>query len=85
MQELEKKLDELEIGEEARRITKQEIKKLKQLGPRNQEYHVSLNYLNTIADLPWGINDVENLDPEVCREVLEKDHYGLKQVKTRII
>ena len=63
MQELEKKLEELEIGEEARRITKQEIKKLKQLGPRNQEYHVSLNYLNTVADLPWGINDVENLDP----------------------
>jgi ATP-dependent Lon protease len=83
--ELDKKLDGLEIGEEARRITKQEIKKLKQLGPRNQEYHVSLNYLNTIADLPWGISDVENLDPEKCREVLEKDHYGLTQVKTRII
>jgi len=44
-----------------------------------------MNYLQTLADLPWGIYDPENLDPEKCSEVLDKDHYGLDIVKTRII
>ncbi len=60
VKELESRLDELEMPEEAKKIYKQEIKKLKQLGPRNQEYHVSMNYLQTLADLPWGIYDPEN-------------------------
>jgi ATP-dependent Lon protease len=79
------KLDAMSIPEEAKKIYKAEIKKVKQLGPRNQEYHVSMNYLQTISDLPWGLYDPENMDPEQAREVLEKDHYGLETVKTRIV
>lgn len=85
IKELETKLDSLDIPDEARKLYRQELKKLKQLGPRNQEYHVSMNYLQTLADLPWGVHDPENLDPEVCSKVLDKDHYGLEIVKTRII
>ena len=44
-----------------------------------------MNYLQTISDLPWNIKDGENLDPKVASEVLERDHYGLDTVKTRII
>lgn len=44
-----------------------------------------MNYLQTISDLPWGINDEENLDPKVAQEVLDRDHYGLDLVKNRII
>ena len=64
IKELETRLDAMTIPDEAKKIYKQEIKKLKQLGPRNQEYHVSMNYLQTMADLPWGIMEPENLDPE---------------------
>ena len=53
-------MDSMEIPPEAKLIYKREIKKLKQLGPRNQEYHVSLNYLHTLADLPWGVYEPEN-------------------------
>jgi len=52
--ELAAKIEKLELPEETKQICDREIKKLSQLGPRNQEYHVSLNYLNTIADLPWN-------------------------------
>ena len=44
-----------------------------------------MNYLQTMADLPWGIYDPENSDPKTCQEQLDKDHFGLDSVKTRII
>lgn len=64
--ELATKLEKLDLTEEARKISQQELKKLKALGPRNQEYHVSMNYLTQMAELPWGITDTENLDPSVA-------------------
>ena len=79
------KLNSLQLPEETKRITDMEVKKLRQLGPRNQEYHVSMNYLQTIADLPWNIQDEENLDPVKAKEILERDHYGLELIKNRII
>lgn len=44
-----------------------------------------MNYLQTIADLPWNVKDPENLDTKVASDILERDHFGLDQVKTRII
>jgi ATP-dependent Lon protease len=73
------------LPEEVKTIVEQEIRKLKQLGPRNQEYHVGMNYLQTISDLPWGVKDSENTDTKAASEVLERDHFGLDAVKTRII
>ena len=46
---------------------------------------ICLNYLQTISDLPWGMKDEENMDAKVAQEVLDRDHYGLDLVKTRII
>lgn len=74
---MQAKLDKLGLPEETKQICDREIKKLRQLGPRNQEYHVSLNYLLTIVDLPWSTSQEENLDPVRAHEVLERDHYGL--------
>lgn len=51
---LKQKLEELKLPEETKKITDQEIRKLQKLGPRNQEYHVSLNYLQTLSELPWN-------------------------------
>ena len=68
VQELEEKLKSLDMPEEAQKIAEQEIRKLKNLGPKNQEYHVSMNYLQTMADLPWNIQDEENLDPAKAKD-----------------
>lgn len=46
---------------------------------------MSINYLNTIADLPWNLSDPEQNDPEIAKEILERDHFGLDKVKKRII
>lgn len=52
---------------------------------QHHEYHVTLNYLQTISELPWNKVEAENMDPAVAREVLERDHYGIDLVKKRII
>ena len=44
-----------------------------------------MNYLQTISDLPWNSSQEENLDPAKAEEVLDRDHYGLDQIKQRII
>jgi len=61
------------------------MKKLRSLDPRNQEYHVSMNYLTTISNLPWNTYQEENGDPKNARSILDDDHFGLEQVKKRIV
>lgn len=56
---LRKKLEDLKLPEEAKKIVDQELNKVSKLSPSNQEYHVSINYLQTISDLPWNISDKE--------------------------
>lgn len=73
------------MPEETQKIVDQEMKKLKNLDPRDKEYHVSLNYLTTISTLPWNISQQENHDPKRAQTILDRDHYGLEKVKKRII
>jgi len=61
------------------------LKKVKSLDSRNQEYHVSLNYLTTISNLPWNTSQTENLDTSVAQTTLDRDHFGLEKVKKRIV
>ena len=58
---------------------------MSQLDPRNQEYHVSLNYLNTLASLPWNKFEEESHDTKRAQEILDRDHYGLEEIKKRIV
>ena len=44
-----------------------------------------MNYLQTLADLPWGIYDPENLDTVKAQTILDRDHFSLETVKTRIV
>ena len=83
--EMQERLNKLGLPEETKKICDSELKKVRQLGPRNQEYHVSMNYLQTISELPWNDSQEENLDPKKAEEVLERDHYGLEKIKQRII
>lgn len=82
---LKKKLEEIKLPEEARKIVDQELNKASKISPSNQEYHVCINYLQTLSELPWGTSDPEQNNPEQAREILERDHFGLEAVKKRII
>lgn len=62
-----------------------EINKVKRMNPQVAEYSVTLNYLEVLLDLPWDSLTKDNFDLKRVKKVLDKDHYGLKEVKERII
>ena len=62
-----------------------ELNKVKRINPQVAEYSVTLNYLEMMLDLPWETYTEDNFDLQRVRKVLDKDHYGLKEVKERII
>lgn len=76
---------ELKIEDKSREKLLKEADKLTKLPPASQEAFVIKNYLDTILDLPWGIYSKSKLSLEKAEAVLEKEHYGLKKVKERIL
>lgn len=85
IQEFEEKLKTKKLSKEAARKTKQEIKKLKLMSPMSAEATVSRNYIDWMTSLPWGFFTDEKKDITEAERVLEEDHYGLKNVKERIV
>ena len=62
-----------------------ELKKLERMGTHSPEYPGQLNYLETLLSLPWGDYTTDNLDIRNAQNVLEQDHYGMEDVKERIL
>lgn len=73
------------MSEEAVQTTEEELRKLSLLDPHSPEYGVSRNRLEWLTDLPWGIRSDDNLDLSALRSGLDRDHYGLEEVKERIV
>ena len=84
-EKLEKKLDQLDLSEEARKVADQELEKLRTLNAQSPEFNVTRNYLETIADLPWGIFTPDNHQVKKARKILDQEHFGLEEVKERIL
>lgn len=84
-EKLGKKLAELQLTEEAEKVVNQELEKLRTLNAQSPEFNVTRSYLETIADLPWGIFTEDNNDIKEARRVLDRDHFGLEEVKERIL
>ena len=85
--ELREKMDEkLEfLPDEVVETVEKEIKKLARTNPASPEYGVMRNYVETILDLPWGYTSEDSIDIARAREILDEDHYGLDDVKKRIL
>jgi ATP-dependent Lon protease len=83
--ELAAKIAEANMSEEARERTEREFRKLKQMSPMSAEATVVRNYIDWMVALPWEVNSEENLELDHATEVLDEDHYGLDEVKERIL
>jgi ATP-dependent Lon protease len=79
------KLDSFKFEGEIKDTVDQELEKFSLMDPNSAEFIVSRNYLDVIASLPWGDPAPENLELKKAQEILEADHYGLKDVKSRIV
>ena len=83
--EIEDKLKKINLSDEAKDKVKSEIKKLKSMGPMSAEATVVRNYLDWIISLPWNSNIETDINLNKALKVLDKDHFGLKKVKDRIV
>ena len=84
-QRFKDKLDAFKFEGEIKETVEQELEKFSLMDPNSAEFIVSRNYLDVIASLPWGDPEPENLELKKAQEILETDHYGLKDVKSRIV
>jgi len=85
IQALEKQIRSKPMSKEARERATKELKKLKMMSPMSAEATVVRNYIDWIITLPWGDNTQDRNDLNVAEKVLEEDHYGLEEVKERIL
>lgn len=79
------KLEKLLAPEEVKVEVRRQISRLERTAPESLEATVTRNYLEWVFALPWGIESEENLDLNHAKEVLETDHFGLKEIKERIL
>ena len=84
-QELEGRAAQLELTAEARDRVDRELRKLKMMSPMSAEAAVVRNYLDVLLAMPWGVHTEDQLDLAAARAVLDADHFGLGQVKRRIV
>ncbi|OPY82395.1 MAG: Lon protease 1 [Smithella sp. PtaU1.Bin162] len=83
--ELEKRLKQKKMSEEATKKVRQEIKKLQMMAPMSAEATVVRNYIDWLLDMPWSEKTENKYSLKESEAILEDDHYGLKKVKERII
>ncbi|HBE41076.1 MAG TPA: endopeptidase La [Bacteroidales bacterium] len=85
IEEYNKKAETKKWNSDVRKIFDKELDKLRRLNPAAAEYSVQVNYIQTLLDLPWGECTQDNLDLQYARQVLDDDHFGLDDVKERIL
>lgn len=83
--EYEKKLSELDAPDYVKERTKKEIKRFRNMSSSSSESTVERGYIETVLELPWNRMSVDNKDLDHAAQVLDDDHYGLKDVKERIL
>jgi len=82
---IEKKIQKLVLSDEAAKTIEEELNKLRTLESGSAEYQVSRTYLNWLTELPWGVFSEDNYDLPKARKILDEQHYGLNDVKQRIL
>ena len=83
--DLRKRLEDLELTDEAREEVDRELRRLERVNRDTAEAQVIRTYLEWIADLPWNKRSEEHIELDEARRVLDADHYGLDDVKERIL
>lgn len=85
MLDLVEKLNKTKLPKEVKKKLDSEMKKLSKMPPFSAEATVSRNYIETVLDLPWDKTTKDILDLKKANDILERDHYGLKEAKSRVL
>jgi len=85
LEELKERIDALELGEEQREEVDRELRRLERTSPQSAEYQVIRTFLEWVTDLPWNERTEDRIVLSRSSEILDEDHYGLKDVKDRVL
>ncbi len=85
VQMLRERFEKANLPEEAKKEFERELARLERLPAGAPDYHVTRTYLEFVLDLPWNATTEDNLDIAHARQVLDEDHFGLKEIKERIL
>ncbi|HKK94093.1 MAG TPA: endopeptidase La [Longimicrobiales bacterium] len=85
LEELKERIDALELGEEQREEVDRELRRLERTSPQSAEYQVIRTFLEWVTDLPWNERTEDKIVLSRSSEILDEDHYGLKDVKDRVL
>jgi ATP-dependent Lon protease len=85
IEELRRKLQEADLPDEVRKEAERELARLERIPPAAPDYQITRTYLELIAELPWKKHTDDVLDLARARQILDEDHYGLEEVKERIL
>ena len=80
-----KRMEGMTVPSQIQEVIDEEISKIRFLDNHSSEFNVTRNYLDWLTTIPWGISSKENLDIKKAQSILEEDHYGLEDVKKRIL
>jgi ATP-dependent Lon protease len=83
--ELKKKIQEADLPDHVRKEVDREVARLAKVPPSSPDHQVLRTYLELVLELPWKKASEDHLDLSKVRQVLEEDHYGIKEVKERIV
>ncbi|MFC1599569.1 endopeptidase La [Patescibacteria group bacterium] len=82
---LEKEIKKAKMPKEVEKIAMDELKRLKRIFPISPEYNVVHNYIEWLYEMPWDKSSKTKIDIKKARKILDEDHYGLKEIKERIL
>ncbi|MDM7997298.1 MAG: endopeptidase La [Acidobacteriota bacterium] len=85
IEKFQERLKDLTLNAEAKKTVEDELEKFQLLEPHSPEYTVSRNYLDWLTALPWGKFSEDSYDVDKAKQILDRDHYGLEDVKDRIL
>ena len=83
--ELRQRLKEVDLPDEVQAAADKEVDRLSHMSPGASEYTVSKTYVDWLLDLPWKVSSDDKLNIKRAETILERDHYGLEDVKERIL
>ena len=85
LKELKERIAELNLSAEARKEVDRELDRLGRMNRESMEYQVIRTYLETVAELPWNERSTDDLDLKRAATILDEDHFGLQDVKDRVL
>jgi ATP-dependent Lon protease len=79
------KIEDAQMPEDVKKVAIEQLQRYENLGPQSPESHVVRNYLDLLVTLPWSKSSQSDIDLKKAREILDQEHYGLNEVKKRIV